>query len=106
MYAVINGNNYADINRLVRSNEIIYQGESLVNINTVSGTIKTYLNNEFLLAEDSVSDYARQVISDGMIVLTNVPEPTPEPEPPEPEPETDVWSEMADAIKAGVNSVD
>lgn len=30
----------------------------------------------------------------------------PSPEPPEPEPEEDVWAEIADAIRNGVNMVD
>lgn len=34
-----------------------------------------------------------------------MPEPEPEPSS-EPEPETDVWAEMANAIKTGVNSID
>lgn len=104
MYIKINDTKYEDINCYFGTQEISYQGESLTGISSVNGTIRAYANNDFLMREDKVSDWERQIITEGRIVLTNVPEPQPEPEPPEPE--QDMWDEMADAIKEGVNSVD
>lgn len=107
MYIKINDTKYADVVCLFRPSEIVYQGESLTGITSVNGTIRAYANNDFLMREDKVSDWERQIITEGRIVLTNVPEPTPTPDPdPDPEPEDDVWAEMAQAIKDGVNSAD
>ena len=103
MYIKINDTKYDDVNCYFGKQEVSYQGESLTGIVSVNGTIKAYANNDFLLREDKVSDYARTVITEGRIVLTNIPKPEPEPEP---EPEDDVWAEMAQAIKDGVNSAD
>lgn len=109
MYIRINDTKYEDIICYFGAQEVSYQGESLTGITSVNGTIRAYANNDFLMREDKVSDYARTVITEGRIVLTNIPapEPTPTPDPdPDPEPEDDVWAEMAQAIKDGVNDAE
>lgn len=107
MYIKINDTKYEDVICGFYSSEIVYTGESLTGITSISGTIRAYANNDFLMREDRVADWERQIVTDGRIVLTNTPEPEPSPDPePEPEPETDVWADMAEAIKTGVNSVD
>lgn len=45
----------------------------------VSGTVKMFRNDGFLLSEDHVSDYARQSYSGTLLTLTNEPEREPEP---------------------------
>ena len=106
MYLILNETKYSNVD-MIRNipTEVIYTGSELTGIEAVSGTVSVYANNDFLLCEDDVSDYSRTVISDGRIALTNRPEPQPAPPEPEP-PEDDVWSEIARAIRSGVNSVD
>ena len=74
MYITLNNTTYADIRYSYNPSEVVYTGDSLTGIESVSGTIGVYSNDGFLLREDTVSDYARQVIRDGMITLTNRPE--------------------------------
>lgn len=51
----------------------------------VSGKIAIYANDGFLMREDIVEDYLRQIWENGILTLTNTPEPEPIPEPEEPE---------------------
>ncbi len=74
MYITINNTTYADIKYSYRPSEVVYTGDSLTGIESVSGTIGVYANDGFLLREDNVSDYARQIIRDGAVTLTNHPE--------------------------------
>lgn len=74
MYIIINNINYANVKRWADTSEVVYTGDSLVNIESVSGTIGVYANDGFLLREDNPSDYLRQIIRNGMITLTNHPE--------------------------------
>ena len=106
MYIILNDTKYSDITGMSRNVpvEVSYYGEGLTGIESVSGVIQCFTEDGFLHCEDDVSDYARVVISDGRITITNRPEP--QPDPPEPEPEPDVWTEIANAIRNGVNSVD
>lgn len=106
MYLKISGQIYPNIICYKRTTDIVYVGGSLTGIDNIIGIIGVYANNGFLLREDNVADYERQIIRDGEITLTNLPEPEPEPEPPEPEPEPDMWDELAAAIKDGVNHVE
>ena len=74
MYIILNNTRYNDI-RYTHSNvQIVYTGDSLTGIESVSGKIGVYANDGFMLREDDVSDYARQIIRDGAITLTNLPE--------------------------------
>lgn len=74
MYIILNNTTYADIRYYYTPSEVVYTGDSLTGIESVSGTIGVYANDGFLLREDNVSDYARQIIRDGAITLTNHPE--------------------------------
>lgn len=74
MYITINNTTYADIRYSYRPSEVVYTGDSLIGISSVSGTIGVYANDGFLLREDNVSDYERQIIRDGAVTLTNLPE--------------------------------
>lgn len=74
MYITLNNATYADIRYSYNPSEVVYTGDSLTGISSVSGVIEVHANDGFLLREDNVSDYARQVIRDGAITLTNHPE--------------------------------
>lgn len=103
MYIIVNDKTYTSVTAWIQPDEVVYSGASLVNVDTVSGTVSLYANNGFLMREDNASDYERQIIEDGSITLTNKPEPQPEPEP---EPVPDIWDAIANAIRNGVNAVD
>lgn len=100
MYLLINNNQYPVARRRVTSQSVVYS-EVNTEPENLSGVIQMYSNEGFLLSEDSVSDYLRhtyqapiygeegEILSYGILTLTNVPEPEPQPEPkplPEPEP--------------------
>ena len=74
MYIVLNDTTYPNVNRWQNGNEVIYTGDSLTDISSVSGVIGVYANDGFLLRDDNVSNYERQIIRDGAITLTNLPE--------------------------------
>jgi len=71
----------------------------------VEGEVILCADDGFELRRDNSADYLRQTFANGVLTLTNEPEPVPvEPsEPPAPEPT--VWDEMAAAITEGVNDV-
>lgn len=52
----------------------------------VSGEVALYADDGFLLRTDTVEDYLRQTFLNGVLTLTNVPEPEPATEPFDPEP--------------------
>lgn len=72
----------------------------------VAGEIVLCDDDDFVMRTDNSEDYLRQIFDDGVLILTNEPEPG-EPDPiPEPHtPELSVWDEMAAAIAEGVNDV-
>ena len=74
MYITVNGNTYSNIKYSFSQAEVVYTGDSLTGIESVSGTISVYANNDFLMREDNVADYARQIVNEGSITLTNHPE--------------------------------
>ena len=49
----------------------------------ITGTVITYRNDGFVMREDEVSAWLRQTYENGILTLTNLPEPEPY-EPPEP----------------------
>lgn len=72
----------------------------------VEGEIALCADDGFVMRVDNTADYLRQTFEDGVLTLTNVPEPEPvEPEPVEPVPEKVTWEAMATAITEGVNDV-
>lgn len=82
MYIKLNGEKYADVKRTsYRSvGKVVYIGESLAGIEEVSGEIEVYRDDDFLLCTDKASDYARHIIAEGVITMTNEPELQPVPE--------------------------
>lgn len=66
----------------------------------VSGDVVLCADDGFVMRTDNTEDYARQSFSDGVLILTNTPEPIPEPEP---EAEPTVWDELDAAYLEGVN---
>lgn len=74
----------------------------------VAGEIVLCADDDFVMRTDNSEDYLRQTFEDGVLTLTNEPEPVepdppPEPEPVEPEPS--VWDELDAAYQEGVNDV-
>ena len=53
---------------------------------SVSGDIILCANDGFELRADNTQNYSRQIFSNGILTLTNIPEPEAVPESPEPEP--------------------
>lgn len=88
--------------------KIRLEPEDIASLNLpISGKITLKANSGFVLAKVDTADYQRQYIDGVFLVLSNQPEPEPEPEPePDPEPEGDVWDDLANAIREGVNDVD
>lgn len=74
MYIKINDTKYENVHYFFSPSEVVYTGDSLTGIESVSGTISVYANNDFKMREDNVADYERQIIGEGSITLTNVPE--------------------------------
>lgn len=74
MYIVINSNRYDSVKTVIDQYEVVYIGDSLTGIESVSGTVSVYANDGFLLRTDDAGDYARQIINDGVIKLTNHPD--------------------------------
>jgi hypothetical protein len=66
----------------------------------VSGEIKLCANDGFILRTDVVEDYLRQTFQNGVLTLTNLPEPV-EPEPTEDEPTT---AEILDTLLGVTNN--
>lgn len=65
-----------------------------------SGEIKLCANDGFILRRDVVEDYLRHTFENGVLTLTNLPEPV-EPEPIEEEPTT---AEILDALLGVTNN--
>lgn len=73
MYIILNDTRYNDIRYTHSTVQVTYAGDALTGIDSVSGAVQVYANDGFLLREDNASDYARQVIQDGAVTLTNIP---------------------------------
>lgn len=92
MYLLINNTQYPVARRRVTSQSVVYS-EVNTEPENLSGVIQMYSNEGFLLSEDNVSDYLRhtyqaptygeegEILSYGILTLTNLPEPEPQPEP-------------------------
>lgn len=92
MYLLINNNQYPVSRRRVNSQSVVYSGLE-AEPTDISGTIQMFRDDGFLMSEDNVSDYLRhtyqaptygeegQMVTVGVLTLTNVPEPEPQPEP-------------------------
>ena len=78
MYLTINNKNYPLRRRRLTSQSVTYYGMTEMP-ETVSGTITMYRDDGFEMSTEDADNYARQVKSGTVLVLTN------EPEPPEPQ---------------------
>lgn len=79
VYIRYNSKNYPCVCHLGKT--MIYSGLQEDFPAPVSGEIELCADDGFVLRTDTVSDYLRQTFSNGVLVLTNTPEPTPEPNP-------------------------
>ena len=92
MYLLISNNQYPVDRRRVNSQSVVYSGVN-TEPNPLEGTIQMFRDDGFLMSEDTVSDYLRHIyqaptydedgemLSYGVLTLTNVPEPEPQQEP-------------------------
>lgn len=81
MYLIINETQYDDV-WLSESTgvSVSYTGASLTGIESVD-SIDAYADSGYYLRTDFANDYARVVLRDGEVTLTNRPEPVPVPAP-------------------------
>ena len=98
MYIILNGVRYDGVIRKKTVNEVLFYTTQETELPEALGTIETYRDDSFILAEDNVSDYLRQERGGNFLKLTNKTEP-------EPETESAVYSEIAAAMSEGVNEV-
>lgn len=98
MYLIINGSRHAVHRRIVTADTIKYTFVTPEPEN-ISGTIKMYRDDGFLMSEDNADSYQRKTYTGTLLTLTN----TPEVEPTEQAPTLE--QELAAAIKEGVESV-
>ena len=110
MYIKYNGNTYT-CGCKPREGHIVYSKLPEDFPVPVSGDITLCADDGFELRTDTVENYFRQTFEEGVLTLTNTPEPEPIPEPEEPEypDEYDdpvTWNELATAYTEGVNSID
>ncbi len=74
MYLTINGAKYTVTRRLLGSDTIKYLGVT-PEPTDISGTIKMYRNDGFLMSFDNADDFSRKLFSGTLLQLTNKPEP-------------------------------
>lgn len=99
----------------IKYNEKNYPCDCNVNLNTiqyvglpedfpapVSGDIVLCANDGFVMRTDKVADYLRQTFENGVLTLTNLPEPV-EPEPIEPTDKEPTTAEILDALLGVTN---
>ena len=98
MYIILNGVRYDNVIRKKTVNEVLFYTTQETELPEALGTIETYRDDGFILAEDNVSDYLRQERGGNFLKLTNETEP-------EPETENAVYSEIAAAMSEGVNEI-
>lgn len=66
----------------------------------VDGEIILCADDGFVMRTDNPADYLRQTFEDGVLTLTNAPEPVTPEEPPKPANKT-VWDELDEAYQKG-----
>ena len=77
MYLLINDTRHTVSRRIVTKDTIKYLSVT-PDPGMVSGTIKVYRDDGFLMAEDNADNFQRQQYTGTLLTLTNAPEPTPE----------------------------
>lgn len=103
MYLTINDNQYTVSKRIVTSDTIKYLTVTPEPDN-ISGIVKMYTDEGFLLSEDNLDDFERKTYTGTLLTVTNKPEHIPQPIPSLPEYVT--YEALAQAIREGVNSVE
>jgi hypothetical protein len=101
MYLIINGNRH-DVSRRIVSNDTIKFLTVTPEPEEVSGKIRMFENNGFLISEDNADDFSRWAYSGTLLTLTNAPERVPSIAPVQTEVTT---ADIAAAIVEGVNEV-
>ena len=104
MYIIYNNNKY-QCKSTPSAKSIVYS-ELPTNFPVpVTGEVVLCANDGFILRTDVAEDYLRQTFENGVLTLTNLPEPEPiEPADPEESPYV-TWDELAAAYTEGVNSI-
>ena len=87
MYLNINGVRHTVARRIVSSDTIKYIGVTPTPT-TISGVIRMYRNDGFLMSSDDSSKFGRKLCSGNLVQLTNKPAPNTDPFVPVPEPPT------------------
>lgn len=103
MYLIINDNRYTVSKRIVTSDTIKYLTVTPKPDN-ISGIVKMYTDEGFLLSEDDLDNFERKTYTGTLLTVTNKPEYTPQPPPSLPEYVT--YEALAQAIREGVNSIE
>lgn len=78
MFLSINGKIHSVSKRIVKGNTIKYLSVTPAP-ESISGTIKMFRDDGFLMSEDNADDYARKSYTGTLLQITNDPEP-PEPQ--------------------------
>lgn len=79
MYLKIGNKQYSVSKRILTKSTLKFLSVKPEPNGKVSGTIQMYRDDGFLLSEDTVEDYARQIYTGTVLTLTNKPEPVPVP---------------------------
>lgn len=87
MYLNINGVQHTVTRRIVSADTIKYLGVT-PEPTEITGTIRMYRNDGFLMSSDDSSAFSRKLCSGTLVQLTNLPEPDTSPFTPVPEPPT------------------
>lgn len=78
MYLLINGNKHTVSKRIHNKDTIKYLTVSpTVDVEVLTGTIRMYRDDDFLLCEDQVDKYERKTMTGTLLVMTNKPVPQP-----------------------------
>ena len=81
MYLEINGTRHAVKRRIVSADTVKYTFVT-PEPSEISGTIKMFRDDGFLLSEDNADSYQRKTYTGTLLTLTNAPEVEPVPQPP------------------------
>lgn len=101
MYLLINDKKYSVSRRLVSEDTIKYLSVE-PNPGEIYGAIKMYTDEDFLLSEDNIDDYARILYVGTLLTITNQPETVYVTQPESP---YVTWVELQQAISSGVNEI-
>lgn len=103
MYLIINDKKYNISKRIVTNDTIKYLTVT-PEPNNISGIVKMYTDEGFLLSEDNLDNFERKIYTGTLLTVTNKPEYVPQPIPSLPEYVT--YEALAQAIREGVNSIE